>query len=116
MQEGNVFTGVCLLTGGYPSLWYLVLSRGCPRCDTPKQGYPPHRTRTVVQRGLPAGFGLSHFIFLTENHLQTDEDHWGCSSDKGTGSSSGSTLEQHRITDGFTVNIVIEPEKEINLT
>ena len=27
----------------------------------------------------------------------------------------GSTLQQHGITDGSTVNIVIEPEKEINL-
>ena len=26
----------------------------------------------------------------------------------------GSTLEEHRITDSSTVNIVIEPEKEIN--
>ena len=24
--EGNVFTGVCLLTGGYPNLWSQVLS------------------------------------------------------------------------------------------
>ena len=60
MREGNVFTGVCLSTEGYPSIWshvpteslvegaFLAQQRGCP---SPSQGMPQSQLGSLSQPG-----------------------------------------------------------------
>ena len=52
---------------------------------------------------------------FSEGNLQIREDHRSCENPEGTRNPDDSTLVQHNISDGDTVRVLIEPERNIEV-